>query len=347
MKVKMIELDGATGEGGGQVLRTALTLSMITGQPFRIVNIRANRSKPGLMRQHLVAVQAAAEVCGASVTDAQVGSTSLTFIPQGIKAGDYQFAIGSAGSCTLVLQTLVPALLFADKPSTVRISGGTHNPMAPPVQFLQRAYCPLLEAMGASVQIELVRSGFYPAGGGVVVASIAPCARLGQIALMERGERRAGYAEAIVAGIPGSIGQRELECVGSGMGWSEEQLLMRGLPAEQGPGNALLITLEYEHVTEVVVAFGEKSLRAEAVAKQAVQEARSYMVSGAAVGEHLADQLMLPMALAGGGSFTAQTVSQHALTNAEVIGRFLPVAFSFEPGEGFSTCVVKSTCQVA
>jgi RNA 3'-terminal phosphate cyclase (ATP) len=132
----MIELDGATGEGGGQILRTALTLSMITGQPFRIKNIRANRAKPGLMRQHLMAVQAAAQISGAAVTQAEVGSTALTFAPNRIKAGDYVLAIGTAGSCTLVLQTLLLALAHADGPSTVRITGGTHNPMAPPVQFL-------------------------------------------------------------------------------------------------------------------------------------------------------------------------------------------------------------------
>lgn len=340
----MIELDGATGEGGGQVLRTALTLSMITGQPFRIVNIRANRSKPGLMRQHLVAVQAAAEVCGASVTDAQVGSRSLTFVPHAIKAGNYQFAINSAGSCTLVLQTVVPALLFADGPSTVRISGGTHNPMAPPIEFLQRAYCPPLAAMGARVELALQRAGFYPAGGGVVTASVAPCAALKPIDLLERGERRGGYAEAIVAGVPGDVGQRELACVGAGMGWGESELRMRGLPADQGPGNALLITLDYEHVTEVVVAFGEKSVRSEAVAKTALHEARRYIASGAAVGEHLADQLMLPLALAGGGSFTTAVVSGHAVTNAEVISRFLPLSFQFVPdGERQLVRVVAKT----
>ena len=164
----LIELDGATGEGGGQILRSALTLSMITGKPFRITQIRANRSKPGLMRQHLVAVQSAAAISDAVVTDAQVGSTELTFSPKRIKAGDYQFAIGTAGSCTLVLQTLLLALVHADGPSTVRISGGTHNGMAPPAHFLQRAYVRVLKAMGASVDIELVRTGFYPAGGGVI-----------------------------------------------------------------------------------------------------------------------------------------------------------------------------------
>ncbi len=338
----MIELDGSSGEGGGQILRSALTLSMITRQPFRIVNIRANRSKPGLMRQHLVAVQAAAKVSGADVSDAQVGSRTLEFVPDSVKGGDYEFAIGTAGSCTLVLQTLLPALLYADGPSTVRISGGTHNPMAPPAQFLQRAYCRALAAMGAQVDIELVRSGFYPAGGGVLVARTAPVDTLRQIDLIERGERKGAYAEAIVAGIPADVGKRELACIGTGMGWNDEQLRMRGLPEGHGPGNAVLITFDYEHVTDVFSAIGEKSVPAETIARRVLTEARHYLASGAAVGEHLADQLLLPMALAGGGSFTTERVSQHALTNAEVIARFLPVQIGFEKNEDRHTCTVRS-----
>ncbi len=230
----MIELNGALGEGGGQVLRSALTLSMITGQPFSIVNIRANRPKPGLMRQHLVAVQAAAKVSDAVVTGGEVGSTTLTFAPRGLRAGDYEFAINSAGSCTLVLQTILLALLFADAPSTVRISGGTHNPMAPPAQFLQRAYLPLLARMGGQIDLQLLRSGFYPAGGGLVTASVQPCAGLKPLTLMERGAVRSHYAEAIVAGISGGVAERELAFVGVGMRWDESQLLNRTLPASEG-----------------------------------------------------------------------------------------------------------------
>ncbi|MEO7496811.1 MAG: RNA 3'-terminal phosphate cyclase [Massilia sp.] len=339
----MIELDGSVGEGGGQILRSTLTLSMITGQPFRITRIRAGRSKPGLLRQHLVAVLAAAKVSNAAVSGAELGSASLTFSPGPIVAGDYEFAIGSAGSCTLVLQTLIPALLFGAGRSTVRITGGTHNPMAPPAQFLQRSYVPLLERMGARVGIELLRFGFYPAGGGVVMATVEPCAQWQHLELMERGERIGGYAESFVAGVPGGVARRELECVGSGMGWSEDQLLTRGLPAEQGPGNALLITLEYEHATEVFAGFGEKMVKAEMVADKALQEARRFIASGAAVGEHLADQLLLPLALAGGGCFTTDRVSQHARTNAEVIARFMPVRFMFEQEGARSRCRVVTT----
>jgi RNA 3'-terminal phosphate cyclase (ATP) len=336
----MIEIDGAIGEGGGQVLRTALTLSMITGQPVRVTNIRAGRPKPGLLRQHLVAVQAAQTVCGAAVNGAELGSQSLVFSPGAIGGGDFAFAIGSAGSCTLVLQTIVPALLYADAPSTVRISGGTLNAMAPPAQFVQRAYCRALAAMGAQVEVEVLRAGFYPAGGGVVTASVAPCARLEPLALMERGQRLHAHAEAFCAAVPASVGQRELDCVASGMGWDASQLHLRMLPAEQGPGNALLVTLEHEHVTEVFAGFGEKSVPAEAVAKRVLNEARRYIASQAAVGEHLADQLMLPMALAGHGAFTTDCVSQHALTNAAVIARFLPVAIDFETRGTLHVCTV-------
>jgi RNA 3'-terminal phosphate cyclase (ATP) len=337
----MIELDGSTGEGGGQILRTSLTLAMITGRPFRIRQIRARRSKPGLMRQHLVAVHAAAEICGAQVSGAHLGSQELEFIPGKVAGGDYRFAIGTAGSCTLVLQTVLPALLTADRPSTLHLSGGTHNPMAPPVQFLQRAYCRHLAEMGAEIDVRLERFGFYPAGGGEVIASVQPCTRLQPRSWMERGERKAAYAECFVAGIPARVAQRELECVGKAMNWGEEQLLARRLPDEQGPGNALMLTLEYEHTTEVFTAFGEKSVTAENVARQVVQRARQYLCTQAAVAEYLGDQLMLPLALAGGGGFTVDEVSMHARTNAGVIELFLPVRFEFGKHGALDACTVQ------
>jgi RNA 3'-terminal phosphate cyclase (ATP) len=326
----VLELDGSQGEGGGQILRTALTLAMCTGSPFRIESIRAKRSKPGLLRQHLTAVLAAAEVCDAKINGATLGSQSLEFTPGKIKPGDYRFAIGSAGSCTLVLQTVLPALLFADGPSRVLLEGGTHNPFAPPFHFLERAYLPLLARMGASVSLELKRFGFYPAGGGTISVTINPTSRLEPLALLSRGERRRAHAESFIAGVPGHVAKRELEAIAKAFGWEEEQLLIRGLPNEQGPGNALLVTLEHEHVTECFVAFGEKGVTAEAVAKRVISEARDYTATTAAVGPYLADQLLLPLSLAGGGSFTASGLTQHALTNIEVIGKFLPLDIQVE-----------------
>lgn len=319
-----LELDGSEGEGGGQILRTALSLSMCTGTPIRIANIRARRKVPGLMRQHLTAVQAAAEICGAELEGGRVGSTRLSFVPGPIRGGDYRFAIGTAGSCTLVFQTVLPALLQADVPSSIRLQGGTHNPLAPPYHFLERAFLPLLRRMGADVSLELKRFGFFPAGGGEFTASITPApATLAPLTLDQPGARLDAYAESFCAALPISIARRELDVVRRRLGWSEDRLLQRGLSNDQGPGNALLITLEQEAVTEVFTGFGEKGVTAEAVAGHAVDQVRQYLASGAAVGPYLADQLLLPLALAGSGRFTASAVTRHSLTNAEVIRRFL------------------------
>jgi RNA 3'-terminal phosphate cyclase (ATP) len=319
----MIEIDGSEGEGGGQILRSALSLSMCTDQAFRLKNIRAKREKPGLMRQHFTALQAAAGVCDAKVTGAEVGSSEITFRPGRVKAGDYQFAIGTAGSTTLVLQTVLPALLTAAAASTVRITGGTHNKASPPVDFLQRTYLPLVERMGPKVQLELVRHGFYPRGGGEILARVTPSPRLAPITLNERGERKGGYAEAYISGIPLHVASRELEIVGKMLNWTGENLHIRGLSGEFGPGNALTLTLEHEGITEVFTGFGEKGVSAESVAKRAVDAARNYLATEAVVGPHLADQLLLPMALAGGGEFVTMPVTQHFESHMGIIGKFL------------------------
>jgi RNA 3'-terminal phosphate cyclase (ATP) len=319
----MIEIDGSEGEGGGQMLRSSLSLSMCTDQAFRLKNVRAKREKPGLMRQHLTALQAAAAICDARVTGAEVGSGEITFEPGRVKPGDYQFAIGTAGSCTLVLQTVLPALLTAPGPSSIRITGGTHNKACPPVDFLQRTYLPLIERMGPRVQLDLVRHGFYPRGGGEILARITPSPRLSSITLMERGVRKGGYAEAYIAGIPMHVASRELEIVGKMLNWPGENLHIRGLSGEFGPGNALTITVEHEAITEVFTGFGEKGVSAESVAKRAVDAARSYLVSGAAVGPHLADQLLLPMALSGAGEFVTMPVTQHFESHVAIIKKFL------------------------
>lgn len=344
----MIELDGAMGEGGGQILRSALSLAMITGQPFHLHSIRAKRSKPGLMRQHLIAVQAAAKVSNATVTGSNgseliLGASELTFSPGKIEGGKYEFAIGSAGSCTLVLQTLLPALWMAEQASEVHISGGTHNAMAPPAQFLQHAYGRVMAKMGVQMEIDLQRFGFYPAGGGKIVARVQPSPQLRCIDLLERGARVNSYAESFVAAVPFRVAEKELECVGSALGWQKEQLLPRGLSPEQGPGNALLITLEHENVTEIFCAFGERMLSSENVAKAALKQVKHYLASQAALGEYLADQVMLPFALAGGGSFTASVISEHALTNAAVIEKFLPIKFDFSKQGNHYLCAVQAS----
>ena len=326
--MEWIELDGSQGEGGGQILRTALSLSMITGTPFTIERIRAGRRKPGLLRQHLTAVRAAATVCGAEVDGAEPGSLHLRFQPGPIRAGDYAFAIGSAGSCTLVLQTILPALWFADAPSTLRVSGGTHNPAAPPADFLIRSWQPLMQRMGVPVDIRLLRHGFYPAGGGEILASTAPVKTWHPLHLNTRGNLYRQEVVGVVAGIPAEVAKRETRRAISRLGASDEEL--RILPSDEGPGNVLLVIRHYPEVTEVFSSFGERSVPAETIAERAAHEARRFHDSGAPVGEHLADQLQLPLALAGGGSFTTHILSSHLKTNCRIIEKFLPVRFSLE-----------------
>ncbi|MED5621562.1 RNA 3'-terminal phosphate cyclase [Ideonella sp. BN130291] len=342
----MIEIDGSVGEGGGQILRTSLALSMCTGQPFALSKVRAGRAKPGLMRQHLTCVNAAAEVCGAEVQGAELNSQELTFAPGVVRAGDYTFNVGTAGSCTLVLQTVWPGLMMADRPSRVKLCGGTHNPMAPPFHFLERSYAPLLRRLGAKAELQLRRLGFYPAGGGEIEAMIWPAMDPMQpFDLNERGARVEGYAECFAPALPRSVARRELEQLGAGLGWSAEQL--RETPGRQneGPGNALLVTLVYDHLTEVFTAFGEKGVSAEQVAREVVREVRAFQVSNAALGPHLADQWALPLALAltqcgGSASYTCTELTPHATTNFDVIGRFLPVKFATAPvAGGFSVTV--------
>jgi len=318
----MIEIDGSQGEGGGQILRSALSLAVCTGQAFRITRIRGGRPKPGLLRQHVTAVKAAAAISDAQVEGCEVNSSTLVFEPGRLRPGEYSFSIGTAGSCTLVLQTVLPPLLTASEPSVIRISGGTHNKAAPPVDFLNRAFLPLLERMGARVDLTLERYGFHPRGGGVILAKITPVARLKSIEISERGQRVRGYAEAYIAGIPLNVAERELAVIGRRLNWTADQLEVRGLPSDMGPGNAVTITLEHEHIVEVFTGFGEKSRTAESVAEGTVHQVRDYLVHSAPVGEHLADQLLMPMALGGVSEFVTSAPTPHFTSNAEVIAMF-------------------------
>jgi RNA 3'-terminal phosphate cyclase (ATP) len=327
----VIAIDGSLGEGGGQVLRTSLSLSVITGKSFRIENIRAKRKTAGLLRQHLTAVNACAEIGGASVEGAQLGSTALTFVPgPAVRAGQYRFAIGTAGSTMLVLQTVLLPLALAGGASEVVLEGGTHNPTAPPFDFIDCAFLPLLRRMGADVRAELIRPGFYPAGGGELRVHIAPATQLGRLELEERGAIVRRLARAVVANLPYTIAQREVQTVAEELGWGEECLQAHTLTGSAGPGNAVSIIIESEHVTDVFTAFGARGITAERVAQDAAQQARRYLNSSAAIGEHLADQLLLPLALSAGGSFTTTPLSSHATTNIEVIHRFVNVAIAVE-----------------
>jgi RNA 3'-terminal phosphate cyclase (ATP) len=319
----VLTIDGSSGEGGGQILRTALALSTVTGKPFRIEKIRAGRPKPGLLRQHLTAVKAAAAISGANVMGAELGASALTFSPGPVVAGEFAFAVGTAGSTTLVLQTILPALLTASAPSKVILEGGTHNPAAPPFDFLIKSFLPLINRMGPMVSADLHRPGFYPAGGGRLQVSIRPASQLLPLAIIERGSVLSTKARAMIANLPLSIAAREVKLVARLLSLSEESLTIEEISNAPGQGNIISIEIEMESHTEVFTGFGEVAVRAEAVATRVAQEARSYLASGVPIGKHLADQLLVPMALAGAGTFRTGALSRHTTTNIDVIRQFV------------------------
>jgi RNA 3'-terminal phosphate cyclase (ATP) len=316
-----LHIDGSQGEGGGQVLRSSLSLALCTGQPFVIENIRAGRKKPGLLRQHKTCVQAAAQIGCAQAEGAELGSRRLSFSPGAVVHGHYRFSVGSAGSAMLVLQTILPPLLVTEGRSVVVLEGGTHNPFAPPFDFLDRVFAPAIEKMGGRLGLKLERAGFFPAGGGRVVVDIEG-GGLKPAGFVERSDVTV-TARALVANLPFKVAERELKVVRSAFGLGRDAAVGEELKGP-GPGNALLIEASFAEGRELVVGFGEKGLPAEKVAKRAVGELQQWIDSGVPVGRHLADQLMVPMALAGGGRFLTQSLSLHATTNLDVIQTFLP-----------------------
>jgi RNA 3'-terminal phosphate cyclase (ATP) len=333
----MITIDGSQGEGGGQIIRSSLALSLITGKPFRIYNVRARREKPGLQRQHLTAVRAAAAIGDAQVEGASLGATAFTFHPGVVTPGDYSFPIGTAGSAMLVFQTILPPLMIASAPSTISFEGGTHNVHAPPYEFIDRAFLPLLGRMGARVTTRLERYGFYPPGGGRVSATIEPAGKLKPLELHARGEIRARRARALVVKLPPMVGERELSVVADQLGWGEragDELRVETSQDAVSPGNVLTLEIESEHLTEVFTGIGERGVRAETIAERAAAEAHAYLETGAPVGEHLADQLLIPLALAGGGSYVTGQPSLHTTTNIEVVKTFLDIEITARPADG-------------
>ena len=321
----MMVIDGAYGEGGGQILRTALALSLVTQTPCRIEQIRAGRAKPDLLRQHLTAAQAAATIGDAEVEGLEIGSMQLTFKPKTVTPGAYAFEVGTVCSTMLVLQTVLPALMLTSGPSTLQLKGGTHNPYAPPFDFLVRVFLPLLNRMGPVVSAELERPGFYPAGGGECRIEIDPVHALAPLDLYERGTLQHQRARNLVANLPRHVAERELTVIEQETGWPRARLDIEVPKRAFGPGNVVMIELAYDHVTELFTGFGARRVPAETVARNALQEMQSYVASSAAVGVYLADQLLLPYALAGGGGFTTLPLSQHTLTNIHVIEQFLDV----------------------
>ena len=324
-----MEIDGAQGEGGGQIIRSSLTLSIITGRAIRLTRIRAGRSKPGLLRQHLTCVQAAQAICHAEVVGAQLGAQELTFTPGAVVPGHYEFQVGTAGSTSLVLQTLVPALMLAADESVVTLRGGTHNPWAPPFEFLVDAYGAQLKKIGPRLSGHLVHHGFYPAGGGEVEYRVLPSQQLRALDLLDRQGSMQTRVTAIASALPRKVAERECDTIRRKANWRADCFQVCEVADPRGPGNVVMIELAYDNVTEIFTGFGKPGVKAEHVARGVLREARAYLASHVPVGPHLADQLLLPLGLAAKqgqvSRFRTGPLTMHSKTHIEILRRFLEI----------------------
>jgi RNA 3'-terminal phosphate cyclase (ATP) len=322
----MIELDGAQGEGGGQVLRTSLSLSLLTGQAFHLRNVRARRAKPGLQPQHLMSVRAAAQVGQAQLRGATLQSSDLVFEPGPIVAGKYHSAIGTAGATGLVLQTVyLPLALGAGASSEVVLQGGTHVKAAPCFHFLDVTWRAYLERLGFRLKLRLIRPGFYPRGGGVVEAHIQPAPRPHGLLLREAHDVKKAIGFSAVAGLPEEIARRQARRAAHRLRAAGIEAHIREETWDGGPGTVLAVQLETTPAPTLFFGLGERGKLAERVADEAVDQVLNYLrAAPGAVDPHSSDQLVLPLALADGPSeYRVAEVTQHLLTNVEVIRRFI------------------------
>lgn len=333
----MIHIDGSLGEGGGQVLRSSLTLSILTGQPVHLINIRARRPKPGLQAQHLTAVSTAAAICSAEVTGAAIGSEELIFVPGPVQPGSYRADIGTAGSTSLVLQTVFLPLALGSPGSTdqgsrrnqhspveIILTGGTHVPWSPSIHYLTMQWLPMLRRLGFNAEIELLLAGFYPEGSGQVRATIRPVERVAPLRLPERGALRSIRGISAVANLDMSIAERQRNRALTRLKGrhSKIEIELLDLPA-RNKGTFLLLLAEFKHSSACYVSLGAPGKRAEQVADEACLWLERFLESTGAVDEHLADQLLLPLAFAEGESlFRTARVTEHLRTNAQVIRAF-------------------------
>ena len=336
--MRPLKIDGSFGEGGGQILRTSLTLSAITNRPFEIFNIRAGRKPPGLRPQHLQAVKAAQKVSGAVVDGARTGAGSITFTPGQVTPGEYSFEIGTAGSVSLVLQTIFLPLAISGEGieggSKIRITGGTHVPWSPCFHYLKLHWLKYIKTLGLDAGLEMPRAGFYPRGGGEITAKIFPAGEIEPLVLEERGQLKRITGVSAAGNLPGHIIRRQREQAEkrlAGEGFTCPLLIKEEEMPAAGRGTMLLLLAEFEYSSCCYYGLGAVGKRAEAVADEAVDGLVGFMKTDGVMDEHLADQLVLPLALAGGSSrFVTPKVTRHLLTNIEVIKKFLSVEIEVE-----------------
>jgi RNA 3'-terminal phosphate cyclase (ATP) len=338
-----IVIDGSYGEGGGQVLRTSLSLATITGKHLKVVNIRGRRKKPGLRAQHLAAVRACASVCRAKLEGDKLDATKLTFAPGSIVAGSYEFHIGTAGASTLVLHTILPPLSKADGESHLLISGGTHVPWSPPYHHVAQVLIPALKQFGYSCQTHLNRWGWYPKGGGEIQARVKPHRPLGSLHLDQPFDLQTIGGISASSGLPEHIRVRQknrLEARLQKAGFHGEIELMD--VHARNPGTLVFLWAQGKDSSAGFSSLGARGKRAELVADETADEFFHFLESRAALDYHLADQLLIYLAsVPGKHYFTASKITQHLLTNAWVVEKFLPVKFEIKGELGKPGTVVK------
>jgi RNA 3'-terminal phosphate cyclase (ATP) len=324
-KTAMIEIDGAKGEGGGQILRSALTLSLMTYRDFRILNIRAGRSKPGLRPQHLASVNAAASVGQAQVKGARLESREIEFQPTSIHPGTYRFEIPTAGSTSLVLQTVFLPLSIAVSPSEIEIMGGTHVPWSPCFHYLEANWLPAMELQGFRADLTLEKAGFYPQGGGRIRTLIQPLKKkIAPLRRLQRGDLQRIRGISTVSNLPESIAQRQQNRAVKRLAdlGCPVEIEIRTLPSP-GKGSLLLLHAEFEAGQACYFGLGARGKTAERVADEAVGALLTFLRGEGVVDKYLADQLLLPLAFADGDSeFRTSKITQHLLTNADVVRAF-------------------------
>ncbi|NTW59703.1 MAG: RNA 3'-phosphate cyclase [Nitrospirae bacterium] len=335
-----IRIDGSYGEGGGQVLRTSLALSCVLGKPMEITNIRKARKSPGLRPQHRTAVLAAASITGAEVQGAELSSTALRFRPNRTSGGSYRFDVaekqGSAGSVTLVLQTILLPLCFAEQPSMVMVNGGTHVPWSPSFHYLHSIVVPLLSGLGARIELSLTSWGWYPIGNGQVSARITPSTALRPLTLIDRGGLVRVTGISAVSNLPGHIATRQCDRAVSVLGMQGIDASIETLSATSlGKGSFLFLAAEFEHISAGFGSLGAIGKRAEEVADEACDGLLSHLRSKGALDPHLADQIVPWLAFCQGTSeFTTSRVTRHLLTNLWVLQQFMDVDVQVKGSEG-------------
>lgn len=338
----LVELDGSVGEGGGQILRTALTLSLLTQRPFHIQKIRANRPNPGLAHQHLMAVKAALAISESTARRAELQSQDLYFQPGPVKAGSYVISVPTAGAMTLVLQTIFLPLCLQPQPSHLEFQGGTHVPWAPAFEYLSEVWVPTLKRLGIEMTLYMDKAGYYPKGGGRFIADIRGEAKLSSLDLEQRQALQSLETIAVLTDIPETVATREWKALAQAIA-----PLHRHIPLKKtlhtysspGPGNALFLIARFENSVAGFDALGEKRKPSEDVANEVARQFQEFMTTTSAIDVHLADQILLPLAIAPASSrYSVAKIEDHLTTNAQIIQEFLPVKIEIQgnkDGPGF------------